>query len=340
MRDLLRVEGLTSVFDVDGRTVPVVRGVSFAIRVAETLALGGESGSGKSVTALSLLRLLVAPGRIAVGSVRWRSRDVADLDDAALQEIRGGEIGLVPQDPDTALNPVFTIGDQIVETMLAHKVATRRDVHARMLDLLDAVRIPDAARRARDYPHQLSGGLRQRAMIALGLAGDPALLIADEPTTGLDAPTQARIVELLRDLVERRGLAMLIISHDLDVVASCADQVAVMYAGEIVEQGPTRMVLDTPAHPYTRGLVASVPGATPGTPLATIEGIPPAPGVSVPGCAFAPRCPERFEPCDQRAPGAWVPAVGVTARCHLYDPAGSAPGAGRSEQERLGPTQE
>jgi peptide/nickel transport system ATP-binding protein len=181
--------------------------------------------------------------------------------DAALQDIRGGEIGLVPQDPDTALNPVFTIGDQIVETMLAHKVATRRDVHARMLELLDAVRMPDAARRARDYPHQLSGGLRQRAMVALGLAGDPALLIADEPTTGLDAPTQARIVELLRELVERRGLAMLSISHDLDVVATCADQVAVMCAGEIVEQGPTRMVLDHPRPPLHPRLGRLGPGS-------------------------------------------------------------------------------
>ena len=160
-------------FDVDGRTVPVVRGVSFAIRVAETLALVGESGCGKTVTALSLLRLLRAPGRIAAGSVRWRSRDLADLDDAALQEIRGGEIGLVPQDPDTALNPVFTIGDQIVETMLAHKVARRRNVHERMLDLLDAVRIPDAARRARDYPYQLAGGLRQRAIDCVGIGRRP-----------------------------------------------------------------------------------------------------------------------------------------------------------------------
>ena len=321
--DLLRVEGLTTVFDVDGRTVPIVRAVSFAIRVAETLALVDESGSGSRSRRSHCCGSWGRLGGSRRESVQWRSRDMADLDDAALQEIRSGEIGLVPQDPDTALDPVFTIGDQIVETMLAHKVATRRDVHARMLELLDAVRMPDAARRARDYPHQLSGGLRQRAMVALGLAGDPALLIADEPTTGLDAPTQARIVELLRELVERRGLAMLSISHDLDVVATCADQVAVMYAGEIVEQGPTRMVLDTPAHPYTRGLVASVPGVTPGTPLATIEGIPPAPDVSAPGCAFAPRCPEQFEPRDQRAPGAWAPAVG----------------AGSPEQERLGPDQ-
>ncbi len=329
---LLRVEGLTTVFDVGGRTVPVVRGISFLIRAAETLALVGESGSGKSVTALSLLRLLRPPGRITAGSVHWRARDMASLDDAALQRIRGGEIGLVPQDPATALNPVFTVGDQIVETMLAHKAATPRAVHGRMLELLDTVRIPQPAQRARDYPHQLSGGLRQRVMIALGLAGDPALLIADEPTTGLDAPTQTRIVDLLRDLVERRGLALLIISHDLDVVASCADQVAVMYAGEIVEQGPATPVLDAPAHPYTRGLLASVPGAEPGTALPTIDGVPPAPGVRAPGCAFAPRCPERFDPCERLAPTAWPRALGVTALCHLYDPAAAPPpSAGRPD---------
>ena len=162
-------------------------------------------------------------------------------------------------------------------------------------------------------------------MLALGLAGDPALLIADEPTTGLDAPTQARIVDLLRELVVQRGLAILIISHDLDVVASCADRVAVMYAGEIVEQGPARQVLDTPAHPYTLGLLASVPGAEPGTTLPTIDGVPPAPGLLAPGCAFAPRCPQRFDPCERLPPTQWVPAADVSTLCHLYDPAAGAP---------------
>ena len=243
-----------------------------------------------------------------------------------LERIRGGEIALVPQDPATALNPVFTVGDQIAETMLVHTAATPRDVHTRVLDLLDTVHIPQPARRARDYPHQLSGGLRQRVLIALGLAGDPALLIADEPTTGLDAPTQTGIVDMLHELVLGRGLALLLISHDLGVVSDCADQVAVMYAGQIVEQGPARRLLDTPAHPYTRGLLASVPGAEPGSALPTIDGAPPAPGDSAPGCAFAPRCPERFEPCERLTPAAHTPTRGVSARCHLYDPATPVPG--------------
>jgi peptide/nickel transport system ATP-binding protein len=281
--DLLCVEGLTTAFQVDGRSVPAVRGISFQVRAGETLALVGESGSGKSVTALSLLRLLPTAVRITSGSVQWRARDLAGLENAALEQIRGGEIALVPQDPATALNPIFVVGDQIMETLLAHAVATPRDVHRRMLNLLDTVHIPHPAQRARDYPHQLSGGLRQQVMLAL-------------------------------------GLAVLIISHDLDVVASCADRVAVMYAGEIVKQGPTRRVLDTPAHPYTLGLLASVPNAEPGTALPTIDGVPPAPGFLGPSCAFAPRCPQRFDPCERLAP-----AVDVSTICHLYDPAPRAP---------------
>ena len=323
---LLRVAALTTVFNVGGRRVPAVRGISFEMRAGETVALVGESGSGKSVTALSLLRLLPASGEITAGLVEWRGRDLAGLDAPALERIRGGEIALVPQDSATALNPVFTVGDQIAETMLAHTAVTPRDVHTRVLELLDAVHIPEPARRAQDYPHQLSGGLRQRVLIALGLAGGPALLIADEPTTGLDAPTQTGIVDMLRELVIGRGLALLIISHDLDVVSDCADQVAVMYAGKIVEQGPARLLLDTPAHPYTRGLLASVPGAEPGSALPTIDGAPPAPGASAPGCAFAPRCPERFEPCERLTPAAHALADGVRAQCHLYDPATPVPG--------------
>lgn len=318
--DLLRVAGLTTAFTVGGRIVPVVRRVSFQVRAGETVALVGESGSGKSVTALSVLRLLPASGRITAGSVHWRARDLAGLDNAAMEQIRGGEIALVPQDPATALNPVFSVGDQISETLMAHGVVSPRDAHERVLDLLNAVHIPQPAQRARDYPHQLSGGLRQRVMLALSLAGDPALLIADEPTTGLDAPTQARIVDLLRELVTARDLAVLIISHDLDVVAGCADRVAVMYAGEIVEQGPARQVLGSPAHPYTLGLLTSVPSAEPGTALPTIEGVPPAPGSLGPGCAFAPRCPRRFDPCERLEPAQWAPAEDVSTLCHLYDP--------------------
>ena len=316
---LLQVEGLTTVFDIDGRDAAAVRAVSFEIRAGETLALVGESGSGKSVTALSLLGLVRPPGRVAGGSVLWKGLDLARLEEARLHRIRGREIALVLQDSGAALNPVFTVGDQTIETLLANNVVPRSGARARMLELLDAVKIPDPDRCAGDYPHQLSGGLRQRVMIALALAGDPALLIADEPTTGLDATTQSRIVDLLRDLVERHDLSLLLISHDLSVVSACADRVAVMYAGQIIEEGPASAVLHAPGHPYTRGLLASVPGA-PGVPLRGIEGTPPRLGELPRGCAFAPRCQERFERCEAVMPEPWVYGAAILTRCHLHDP--------------------
>ena len=324
---VLQVDRLTTVFDLGGREAPAVRSVSFVIRAGETLALVGESGSGKSVTALSLLRLIHPPGRITGGSVLWKGQDLVRLDERRLHQIRGREIALVLQDPGTALNPVFTIGDQIIETLLAHGVAKRPAARARMLELLDLVRIQDPKRRAADYPHQLSGGLRQRAMIALALAGDPALLIADEPTTGLDATTQSKIVDLLRDLVGHHNLSLLLISHDLAVVGACADRVAVMYAGQIIEEGPARAVLHTPGHPYTRGLLASVPGSAPGIPLSGIEGSPPRLCELVPGCAFAPRCPERLEICETVMPEPWMVGTERITRCHLHDPAQLVPAA-------------
>ncbi len=258
---LLQVERLTTVFDLGDREAAAVRAVSFVIRAGETLALVGESGSGKLVTALSLPRLVRPPGRITGGSILWKGLNLARLDDTRLHRIRGREIALMLQDPGAALNPVFTIGDQIIETLLAHGVAPKHGARSRMLELLDAVRIPDPDRRAGHYPYQLSGGLRQRVIIALALAGDPALLIADEPTTGLDATTRSRIVDLLRSLVERHGLSLLLISHDLAVVGACADRIIVMYAWQIIEAGPAWAVLHTPGHPYTRGLLASAPGS-------------------------------------------------------------------------------
>jgi oligopeptide/dipeptide ABC transporter ATP-binding protein len=280
--------------------------VSFQLNAGETLCLVGESGSGKSVTALSILRLVQRPGRIASGRVVFKGRDLMTLDERAMQKVRGADIALVFQEPMTALNPVFTIGNQIEETLMVHGVARGRAARDRAVELLDAVSVPDPGRRVRDYPHQLSGGLRQRALIALALACSPSLLIADEPTTALDVTIQAQILDLLRDLQRRFDLAVLLITHDLGVVAEMADRVAVMYAGRIVEEAPVRDLFRDPRHPYTRGLLASMPGGARGARLQAIQGTVPPLGQLPPGCSFAPRCPSRFEPCDKAVPGVTV----------------------------------
>jgi peptide/nickel transport system ATP-binding protein len=311
--------------------------VSFQVHKGETLCLVGESGSGKSVTALSILRLVQRPGRIAGGRVRYKDRDLLTLAERDMQKIRGAEIGLVFQEPMTALNPVFTIGNHIEETLAVHGIARGAAGRARAIELLEAVSMPEPHRRVREYPHQLSGGLRQRALIALALACNPSLLIADEPTTALDVTIQAQILDLLRDLQKRFELSLLLITHDLGVVAEMADRVAVMYAGRIVEQAPVRELFRDPRHPYTRGLLASIPGGAPGTELRAIEGTVPGLGKLPDGCPFVPRCPHRFEPCDKAVPG--ITAVNLppeggrhsersrlqaddhTTRCYLYSPA-------------------
>jgi peptide/nickel transport system ATP-binding protein len=258
---LLQVEHLSVVFDANGSTARAVNDVSFDVSAGETLCLVGESGSGKSVTALSILRLVRPPGWIAGGRVVFKDRDLLKLSEREMQRVRGGGIGLVFQEPSTALNPVFTIGSQIEETLAVHGIARGRAARQRAIDLLDAVHVPDPPRRAGDYPHQLSGGLRQRAMIAIALACRPPLLIADEPTTALDVTIQAQILELLRDLQKRLGLGLLLITHDFGIVAEMADRVAVMHRGRIVEQAPVRDVFHHPQDPYTRQLLAAVPGA-------------------------------------------------------------------------------
>ena len=298
---LLSVTGLTTVFDLPTGVAPAVIDVSFHLNKGETLCLVGESGSGKSVTALSMLRLVDRPGRIASGSVRFDGRDLMDLDEPAMRAVRGAGISLIFQEPMTALNPVFTIGNQIEETLQVHGVARGRAARQRAIELLAAVSVPEPEQRVHDYPHQLSGGLRQRALIAIALACNPALVIADEPTTALDVTIQAQILELLRDLQKRLGLALLLITHDLGVVAEMADRVAVMYAGRIVEEAPVVELFRNPRHPYTRGLLASIPGAS--LRLQAIQGTVPPLGHLPPGCAFAPRCPKRFAPCDVAPPG-------------------------------------
>jgi oligopeptide/dipeptide ABC transporter ATP-binding protein len=300
---LLRVEQLSTVFDLPGGPAAAVSRVSFHVDAGETLGLVGESGSGKSVTAMSLLRLVEPPGRIAGGRIVFKGRDLLALPEDEMQQVRGPGIGLVFQDSMTALNPVFTIGNQIAETLSVHGLAHGRDARDRAIELLDAVSISNAATRVDDYPHQLSGGLRQRAMIALAICCNPALVIADEPTTALDVTVQAQILDLLRSLRDRLGLALLLITHDLGIVAEMADRVAVMYAGRIVEQGAVRDIFRDARHPYTRGLLASIPGGAAHGRLQAIPGAVPALGRFPDGCAFHPRCPNRVAPCDKAVPG-------------------------------------
>ena len=257
-KPLLDVQHLSVTF---GGPSPAVDDVSFQMAAGETLGLVGESGSGKSVTAFSILRLLQPPGRISGGSVMFQGRDLLTLPESEMREVRGAGISLIFQEPMTALNPVMRVGDQIGEALLVHGKATRAEARSRAVELLDAVKIPDAARRVRDYPHQLSGGMRQRVMIAIALACRPPLIIADEPTTALDVTIQAQVLELLRELKARYNLALLLITHDFGVIAEMADRVAVMFKGKLVEHGPVRDILRHPSHEYTRTLLAAVPGA-------------------------------------------------------------------------------
>jgi len=315
---LLVVERLTAGFQSNGVFVPAIMDVTFELRRGETLGLMGESGSGKTVTALSIMNLVGPSARIVAGRVHFNERDLLQLSESELRRVRGAEIGMVFQEPASALNPVFTIGDQIEETLLVHRRASRRTSRARAIELLEAVRVPDPDRRLRDYPHQLSGGLRQRALIAIALACSPILLIADEPTTALDVTIQAQILELLRDLKSRLGLALLLITHDVGVIAEMADRVAVMYAGRIVEESPAAALFADPKHPYTRGLLRSVPAGTPGARLPAVPGTVPTPGMLPPGCCFAPRCPSRFAPCPTAHPGVTRLPGGRTVRCYLH----------------------
>ena len=326
---LLRVDGLRTVFPlpdaVERREAAAVDGVSFEVGRGETLGLVGESGSGKSVTALSIVRLVLPPGRITAGRIELDGRNLLDLDEAEMQRIRGRRIGFIFQEPMVALDPVYTIGFQIAETLAVHDLARGEAAKKRAVELLEAVRVPDPARRAREYPHQLSGGLRQRAMIALALSAEPALVIADEPTTALDVTVQAEILDLLREMRRSFHLSLLLITHDLGVIAEMADRVAGMYAGRIVEQATVGDLLTSPAHPYTRGLLAAIPGGEPGTRLSAIPGTVPVLGQLPPGCAFAPRCPNRFEPCDKQPPGVTTIAAAHSVRCYLYGPATGEP---------------
>jgi oligopeptide/dipeptide ABC transporter ATP-binding protein len=283
----------------------------------ETLAIVGESGCGKSVTALSILGLVQRPGRIVGGTILFRDADLVRLPAEELREIRGRDIAMIFQDPLSSLNPVLKVGFQINEAMRAHDKIPRDQVEARGIDLLKQVRVPDAARRVNDYPHQFSGGMRQRAMIAMALANRPEILIADEPTTALDVTVQAQILELLRDLNEATGTSIILITHNLGVVAGICKRVIVMYAGEIVEQGPVDQIFESPQHPYTWSLLRSIPriDADRRERLRSIEGLPPDLIQLPPGCKFSPRCPFRIERCFTEAPQLKPVAPGQEASC-------------------------
>jgi len=318
---LLSVEHLRTVFPLrTGGEAAAVADVSFSLHRGQTLGLVGESGSGKSVTALSLIRLVQPPGRITGGHIRFEGRDLMTLDEPALRAIRGRRIGFVFQEPMVALNPVYTIGQQIAETLTVHGLARGAAARARAVEWLAAARVPNPKLRAESYPHQLSGGLRQRAMIALALCAEPTLVIADEPTTALDVTVQAEILDLLRDLRREFGLALLLITHDLGVVAEMADRVAVMYGGRIVEHGPVAEVFGAASHPYTQGLLACLPSLNSSARLHAIPGTVPSLGAFPPGCGFATRCRERFAPCDTAPPPDFVTGREHHAACYLHQP--------------------
>jgi len=321
---LLEVTNLRTQFPTRAGLVKSVDGVSFSIGEGELLGLVGESGCGKSITALSIMRLISKPGKITSGSIKFKGEDLTTATDERLREIRGNDIAMIFQDPMTSLNPVFTVGEQIAEALRLHRKLDKKKAWEAAIQAMREVSIPSPERRVNDYPHQLSGGMRQRVMIAMALACDPDLLIADEPTTALDVTIQAQILELLNELRRSRKLAILLITHDLGVVAEVADRVCVMYTGKIVEESGVNELFEDPKHPYTRGLLRSVPkltdaGTAKAVRLQTIEGTVPSPTNLPFGCHFAPRCEQRMEICvEGEIPLTPLPN-GVKVRCVLHD---------------------
>ena len=318
---ILSVRNLRVEFPTRRATLVAVDDLSFDIAAGEVLGVVGESGAGKSVTGAAIIRLLEPPGRIAGGEVRLAGQRIDDLALPQLRAIRGRRIGMVFQDPLTSLNPVFRVGDQLVETILQHLDMTEAQARTRSIELLAEVGIPAPNERIDAYPHQLSGGMRQRVVLALALSTNPELLIADEPTTALDVSVQAQIITLMKGLCRRHGTAVMLITHDMGVIAEMADRVMVMYAGRMAEIGPVRDVLRAPRHPYTRGLMGSIPSLTgTATRLAQIPGSMPRLTAIPKGCAFNPRCAEVFERCREERPEP-IPVGSGAAACWLYAPA-------------------
>jgi peptide/nickel transport system ATP-binding protein/oligopeptide transport system ATP-binding protein len=319
MTDLLTIEGLRTTFPTRSGEVAAVDGVDLSIARGRTLGIVGESGCGKSVLSLSIMRLVPSPGRIAAGRIVFDGRDLANLPAAEMRAIRGGRIAMIFQEPMTSLNPAFTIGAQIIEAMRAHdRTASAAALRARAVGALERVRLPAAARRFDEYPHQMSGGMRQRVMIAMALSCEPDLLIADEPTTALDVTVQAQILDLLRTLQQQTGMAIILITHDLGVVAEMADEIAVMYAGRVVERAPGAEIFDDPQHPYTLGLLGSIPKIEEDRDrLLAIEGSVPPPFDLPPGCRFHPRCVFAEPACTLADPELREITSGHRAACRL-----------------------
>ncbi|HKO58097.1 MAG TPA: ABC transporter ATP-binding protein [Thermoanaerobaculia bacterium] len=328
---MLEVKNLrTSFFTADG-VVHAVDNVSFNVKRGEALALVGESGCGKSVTAMSVMRLVASPGKITAGEIRFKGKNLADLSEREMRKVRGNDIAMVFQEPMTSLNPVFKVGSQVAEAIRIHKKVSKREAWRMAGEMLELVSIPDPVKRLDDYPHQLSGGMRQRVMIAMALSCDPELLIADEPTTALDVTIQAQIMELLAGLQQKLGLAILLITHDLGVVAEFCERVVVMYTGRVVEEAPVRDLFANPAHPYTRGLLQSLPSVTKGEEhkrLPTIKGMVPPISNLPQGCKFNPRCPDVMEICLGNEPALMMVGGEHSARCYLH--------GDEADPERLG----
>ena len=300
---LLQVDDLQTAFFTDKETIRAVDGVDLEISRGESVGIVGESGSGKSVTARSIMGLIDSPGRIVGGSIKYKGQELVDNSETEWQNIRGGEIAMVFQDPLSSLNPVYTVGNQIKESLRLHQGLRGREATEAAIELLEDVGIPDAPRRLEEYPHQFSGGMRQRAVIAVALACDPDMLICDEPTTALDVTIQAQVLDLLHDLKDERDIGIMFITHDMGVIAEISDRVNVMYAGEMVESAPVEELFGDPKHPYTQGLLESIPSRNErGESLRTIEGEVPTPSEAATYCRFAPRCPKAFDDCEQVHP--------------------------------------
>lgn len=317
---LLEIKGLSTVFHTELGLARAVDNISLSVEPGKVLGVVGESGCGKSITSLSILRLVPPPGEIVSGEIVFDGQNLLSLSEANMRSIRGNKIALIPQDPMTSLNPVYTVGDQIIEAIELHQKVDRKQARARAIEALEKVRIPQAAARIDDYPHQFSGGMRQRVMIAMALSCNPQLLIADEPTTALDVTVQAQILDLLRDIQKEQNMSIILITHDLGVVAEMCDYVAVMYAGSVVERASVKELFADPKHPYTVGLLQSVP--RPGsTRLQPIEGQPPS-LISLPaGCRFAGRCPLVEDRCLAQIPELEEKSAGHQVRCVVIEKA-------------------